>query len=215
MGKWVFAIVIAVTLGIIGISIFAPMKDVMVGVQNIEQTVDNYSFEITDPPASWTSAGAGATFSRSATQAKVGTYSGKIVRSGADAYYYQNYGTRFNDKTVTFGCWAWASVANRAHIVISDGVSTSTSLEHSGSSTWEWLTVSHTVSPTASYCYIMVYNHTADTTVYFDGAEFYQGGDIPAVPDSVLLRSFRAGLPYAMIFFVGFAIYLGFKRNKG
>lgn len=214
MGKWVYAIVIAVMVGIVGFLTFPTWKDTMGSVQNLEQTVPNYSFEITDPPASWSTTGAGATFARSNTQVKVGSYSGKIIRVGADADYYQNYGTRYNGKTITLGAWAWASVANRAHIVISDGITTSTSSEHTGSSSWEWLTVSHTVSSTATYCYIMLYCHTGNTTVYYDGVKLYQG-DIPEVPDSPLLRASRAGLPYAAFFFVGFAIYLGFKRNKG
>jgi hypothetical protein len=215
MTKWVVAIVIAVMTGIIGFAIYPSIRTTMTSVQQIEQTVDNYSFEIADPPEDWSTSGVGATFSRSNTQAKIGTYSGEIIRNGNNAIFYQNYGTRYNDKTITFGCWVWASAANRCEIYISDGVTTTDSTSHSGSSGWEWLTVTQTISSSATYCHIACMVYGGDTTGYFDGAVLYLGDSLPEADNPAMLRFAKSSLPYIMVFFIGYAVYLGYKRIKG
>ena len=131
-------------------------------------------------PTGWTFGGTGATVAREEGTVKVGTYSAKLTRNGADCYMYNSdagTGTIFGQtiaywkgRTVTMGCWVWASVAGRAKITISDAIAPLSSSYHTGSSTWEFLSVTLTVSQSASglYCYPAI--DTGDTTAYFDGA---------------------------------------------
>lgn len=129
-------------------------------------------------PDGWILFGAGATIAREATIVKVGTYSAKLTRNGADCFIYQdiqNSGGHnlayWKGRTVTLGMWVWASVANRAFIQIGDGISATNSSYHSGSSSWEYLTVTRTIASNATNVYILGYVVTGDTTAYLDGAK--------------------------------------------
>ena len=124
----------------------------------------------------WTLTGTGATVAREEGTVKVGTYSAKLTRNGTDVQLFEDISptlgvSYWRGRTVTFGCWVWASVANRARITIGNGLGTQNALSsfHSGGSSWEYLSVttimtndSVAVKPT---CYIV----TGDTA-YFDGA---------------------------------------------
>ena len=130
----------------------------------------NGNFE--DSTTGWTLTGAGATMAVSTTQVKEQAYSCKMTRAGADCYAGQAI-TKYGDflgKTMTFQCWVWASVANRALIRVSDGIADHDSSYHTGGSDWELLTVSVDVddactSLTAKLCVL-----TGNTDAYFDQA---------------------------------------------
>jgi hypothetical protein len=137
-----------------------------------DQIIANGNMETSDPPTGWTLAGAGATWSRSNTQAKYGTYSGKLIRGGTDCYSYQQFvnDSRFNGTNFTYGCWVYATAANRARIAINDGTTTTYSSYHTGSSSWEWLSVTASVAANLHIVQVRNYVDTGDTTAYFDWA---------------------------------------------
>lgn len=130
----------------------------------------NGSFEIGDPPTNWTLVGTGATVSRSKTQVKKGAYSGLLTRVGTDCEIRQLVSdfAPYKGKTLTIGCWVYATVASRARIIIDDGVSSGTSGFHSGTPGWEWLTVTYTVNSGATYIRARLLVVTGNTSAYFD-----------------------------------------------
>jgi hypothetical protein len=142
----------------------------------------NPSFEVGTPPTGWTATGAGATFTRSNTQVKVGTYSGSLVRSGADCTIYSVIPTyaSYASKSVTLGMWVYATVASRARITINDGVGTTSSSYHSGTAGWEWLTVTRTIDASPTKLWAVGEINTDDTTAYFDWAVLNQGSALPS-----------------------------------
>ena len=152
--------------------------------QNYNETnlLENGNFEVGDPPDDWTLIGGGATVSRSSTQAKIGTYSALLTRNGTDCHIYQAYSgyAAYAGKTVTLGCWVYATVAARVGIGLGDGVGSASSTSHTGVAGWEWLTTSLTVdaSPTYLRSYLEVFD--GDTSAYFDGAILVEGDSCPA-----------------------------------
>jgi hypothetical protein len=119
----------------------------------------------------WTEPGAGATAAQSSTQAKIGTYSLALTRSGADCNVGQAISSpiSYQGKTLTLGAWVYATVASRARLAIAGDVSgTLYSSYHSGVAGWEFLTVSISLTTdTAIMAYLTLSN--GDTTAYFDG----------------------------------------------
>ncbi len=129
------------------------------------------------PPTSWILSGSGATIAREEGTVKTGTYSAKVTRNGADCDIYQDIQSAgghnlayWKGRTVTFGCWVWASVNNRARLAFSDGISSTFSSYHTGDSTWQYLTLTVTISSSALHLYFAGYLDTGDTTAYFDKA---------------------------------------------
>jgi hypothetical protein len=164
-------------------------------LQLATQQIVNGDFETwsggpSSAPDSWPFDGASATIAREEVIIKSGTYSVKITRNGMDCWVSQNFaaslGINFwKGKTVTFGCWVYATVANRARIEIFDGVQDLLSSYHTGDSTWQYLTVTIVVSSSATtltcYCTIL----SGDTSVYFDDASvLYNIGNYVTLPDS-------------------------------
>jgi hypothetical protein len=147
-----------------------------------DQKLTNGSFETWTAgdavaPDDWTLSGAGAAVAKEATTIKVGTYSAKLTRNGTDCYVFQDVQNSaglniayWKGKTATVGIWVWASVDNRAMIQISDGVTSTASQYHTGDSTWQYLTVTKTISSSATNVYIQYLVLNGDTTAYFDGA---------------------------------------------
>jgi hypothetical protein len=136
-----------------------------------ENLIANGNFASGDPPENWTLTGASATVSRSNAKAKFGTYSALLTRVGANCNLAQSLSvTKLAGKVATFGCWIWASVANRAKIYIDDGVGTTASAYHTGSSLWEWLTVTRTIDVSATGIYACLQIVDGNTAAYFDGA---------------------------------------------
>lgn len=128
-------------------------------------------------PTGWTLVGSGATVAREEGTIKVGTYSAKLTRNGTNCYILQdiqNAGGHnlayWKGRTITFGCWVYATVASRVNLQILDNATSTNSSSHTGVAGWEHLTVTHTVSSSATAVNICMYINTGDTTAYFDGA---------------------------------------------
>lgn len=133
---------------------------------------DSFKFYKMLAPTDWTLAGAGATVAREEGTVKVGSYAAKLTRNGADAYMIQTIAgwSAWANKTVTTGMWIWASVANRARFLVTDGVSNNYSAYHTGDSTWQYITYTKVMAPTTSVLNIYLFVDVGDTTAYFDGA---------------------------------------------
>jgi hypothetical protein len=131
-------------------------------------------------PTGWSVTGAGAAVSR-AGGAKTGSYSLSVQRVGTDCYVYQDvhsiYGpiAWWQGKTVTLGCWGYATAANRVRLSVEDGVSSSASAYHSGGSTYEWLTVTHPINGAATLVRPRLHVNNGDMTALFDGATLVVG----------------------------------------
>jgi hypothetical protein len=218
MGKWFFAIVIAVMVGIIGFTMFPSIKTTIGNNWPSSVTVTNHSFETNDPPLGWSVGGWGVpSLTRSNTQKHDGLYSGKIISDTGTCGAYQIIPSfaSYANKEVKMSAWVFASVGGVGQLVINDGVTTSGGNIHSGSSSWEYLTVRHNVDGTPLDLRLVCYVYNAANTVYVDDVTFVSGESIPEVEPSLLLQSFTSGLPYALVFFIGYAIYLGYKKTKG
>ena len=50
-----------------------------------------------------------------------------------------------------YGAWVWANAANQARLYVTDGVVTTYSSYHTGDGTWQWLTVAHPASGSATH----------------------------------------------------------------
>ena len=125
-------------------------------------------------PDNWVVAGVSATATRSTTQIFSGSYSVALLRSGADATLTQTIGTLNNgvdslaSDVVTISGMVWASVASRARLSISDGVTTTNTDYHTGGSTWEELSTEVTIGAAPTTLTIAAQVNTGDTTAYFD-----------------------------------------------
>lgn len=132
-------------------------------------------------PDGWTLVGAGATVAREATIINQGTYSAKITRAGTDCYLWQDISAAkgigyWKNKTVTFTCSIYATVAVRARIFLFDGISSLTiSSYHSGDSTYQKFSITKTIDSNATSLYAGLYLTGGDTSAYFDGAMLVEG----------------------------------------
>jgi hypothetical protein len=146
--------------------------------------IPNSSFEVWEngtavPPDGWTLTGAGASVARSTTT-KTGLYSAAITRSGTDCHLsrdvYATLGSTYiRSRPLIVGAWVYATVASRALVRVSDGVTTWFSSYHTGDSTWQWLTVA--ITPGSSVTQLVVGGQvdTGNTTAYFDGFTAAEG----------------------------------------
>jgi hypothetical protein len=112
-------------------------------------------------PAHYVLAGAGATIARCGTglgdtNRKVGKFCAKVTGSGATATLTQQllttttYDDHLDALTISYGAWVRCVSGSSAKLVIDDGAATTSSAFHTGSSTWEWLTVSRSLSASAT-----------------------------------------------------------------
>jgi hypothetical protein len=132
-------------------------------------------------PDSWTLSGSGSSVAREGTIVKTGTYSAKLTRAGTDCVLYQPFHATkgiayWKGKTITAGCWVYATVANRAFIYLKDGISNTSSVYHTGDSTWQYLTVTKVISDSATTVNLEVSVAGGNTSAYFDGANVYEPG---------------------------------------
>lgn len=167
--------------------------DGTVGLQNLITNGDfeNWASGTSVAPTGWTLAGASATVAAEGTIKKSGSYSSKVTRNGTNAQLYKqihatNGITYWKGRTITLAVWVYATVADRARISIYDGVGESFSEYHTGDSTWQLLTVTRTISASATL--VGVYQHVSggDTSVYFDGAMCTEGSSIFAFSPKAL-----------------------------
>jgi len=167
-----------------------------VGNENPTNLLSNGDFEAWSAgtavaPDGWALVGASGTVAREGTIIKVDTYSMAITRAGTNCYAYPlAYATPpkgylyYRSRTVTAGCWVYATVADRARIIIQDGIAAGAgSSYHTGNSTWQWLTVTGTLPSNSIHLYLACEVNTGDTTAYFDGAMLVEGSSAFAFAD--------------------------------
>jgi len=155
------------------------------GTTNPTNLLTNGNFELwsagtSSAPDGWTLGGASASVAREGTIIKTGTYSAALTRSGTDCYIYQQIHAEkgidyWKGKTITFGCWMYATVADRVGMYITGGTGNTFSSRQSGSSTWEWITVSRVIPSNATYIQLHLNIQGGDTTAYFDGVIAVEG----------------------------------------
>mgnify|MGYP000990117134 CR=1 FL=1 len=128
-------------------------------------------------PTEHTLSGTGATIAQESSIVKAGTYSAKVTRVGNDATLYfdlPSY-TDYKGRKMIFACWVYATVASRARLSISDGVGSTNSSYHTGSSSWERLTVTRDIDASATRIRVEMQVNTGNTSAYFDGGMLFEG----------------------------------------
>jgi hypothetical protein len=141
-------------------------------------------------PTGWTLAGAGATIARTGnglgdTNRKHGLFAAKVTapldvkttltQTLLDAAVVGTPG--FMNYKLSVGVRSKATVASRVTISVNDGVTETTSTAHSGSGVggpegdgWEWLSVTHVISPTATQLAVVLNIATgASISAYWSG----------------------------------------------
>jgi len=165
------------------------------GKENPTNLLPNGDFEswsagASEAPDGWTldvNAGSGTILGdTTAGKVKMGTYSSKIVSGTQDVYLYQektdaqNY---YRSRKYTAGAWVWCATGSKAKISFSDGgTGSEVSASHSGGSTWEFLTVTLTVSGTATKLRVNLWT-VAGATAYWDGVICVEGESAFAYAD--------------------------------
>jgi phage-related protein len=154
-------------------------------------------------PTEHTLSGAGATIARESTIIKVGTYSAKVTRVGADSTLYHDLTTyaSYLGRQMTWGAWVYATVASRARLSIGDGVGTTNSSYHTGDSTWQFLTVTRNIDPSATRIRCGMEVNTGNTSGYFDGGVLVEGSSI-YLDLSGYLETWKPGKKYRLSKFV-------------
>lgn len=100
------------------------------------------------------------------------------------AWSYNSYGVRdfrktFAGRTVTFGCWVKTSTPSSVTMRFYDDVSGYTSsAQHTGGGSWEWLEVSHAFSSSIADIGFYIYNAVSGTTVYLSQPMLVFGSSI-------------------------------------
>lgn len=132
--------------------------------------------------AYWTFAGAGGVFARAGTGEadtvrRVGRYCLSANRVGTDltatqvvldAAAYPDF-DNLDGLTIGFGCWVRSAVATHARIQVQDGASTTNSSYHTGAVGWEWLSLTHVVSASATKLEAILEVKNSNGTAYFAG----------------------------------------------
>lgn len=138
-------------------------------------------------PTGWTLGGTGASAAKGtgAGAVAIGLASAVLTRGAGDGFIAQDAlpiyppAARWAGKTITLGCWVQAFIAGQARLDLNDGVTIVSSVTHSGSGAWEFLTVTQTVdaSPTQIAAVLVVAN-TSVSAVRFDGATLVMGSSL-------------------------------------
>jgi len=152
---------------------------------------ENWTAGTAVAPDGWTILSSGSSaVAREASIIKMGIYSAKIVLSGGTYIFLTQeiHATKgiayWKGRTLTLGCWVYATVANITRIQIGDGVDNSYSSYHPGDSQWHFLTVNHTVNSSATTVQIVGrLGDNGDGTAYFDGAMCVEGSSAFAFAD--------------------------------
>lgn len=148
----------------------------LIRIADVQQTqiVTNGNFEIwsgggASPPDDWTLEGAGASVAQDAVNKKFGSYGMALTRAGNDADLVFDISpfSAYEGYELMFGIWLKSSDVN-AEIEIDDG--TPSSVSHSGSGDFEFITISKFIEVAAPSLELRVKNITGDKTIYADGA---------------------------------------------
>jgi hypothetical protein len=151
----------------------------------------NTDFEIGDPPEEW--AFFDSRLKQDSAVAKTGKHSLKIMvdkTTFGDAGASQNiFQPEYRGRTFTFGAWVMAPSSNdkTQTLGIWDGVSVAYSppIPHDGK--WHWMTITQTLSDSATelraYGYVLTANNPdKDDILYMDSAGLILGDYLPALP---------------------------------
>lgn len=148
-------------------------------------------------PDGWALAGRDAQVARATSVVKHGRYAAALTRRGADCDLRRGLVDDLGGliylrgRTFTLGGWVYASVPNRARLELGDGVTTSISAYHSGSSAWEWLTATIAVDRAAPVLLALCKLKQGDTTAWFDGLHLAEGTLAPAFIPNPLDQALR------------------------
>ena len=150
-------------------------------------TLEYWSAGTAVAPDGWTLTGASAAAAREGTTIKMGTYSAKLTRAGADATLEQNIITNnpnlsiayFQGEKVAAKAQVWADTASRVKITIYDGVGSTSSSFHTGGSSWEELSVVHTLNGSATELTIKLEVVTGNADGFIDNAILIHGATAP------------------------------------
>jgi hypothetical protein len=136
-------------------------------------------------PDGWTAGALYTTVAREATTSliKLGTYSVKVTSNGTQgAFLYQSIHTTkgiayWKGRTITLGAWVYCATATKARIMVYDGITETYSSYHTGNSTFQWLTITKTLSGSATEITINldILSGAPAVSAYFDGAMCVEG----------------------------------------
>lgn len=123
------------------------------------------------------------------TNRKIGDFCVKLTRAGADGYLYHyladtsEIGGRadfFKNMKVSIGAWVKCSTPNVARVGIGDGATTTYSSYHTGGGDWEWLSVTHTISNSATSLASLLGMHNTAADAYFSGVTVVMSDEEPS-----------------------------------
>ena len=134
---------------------------------------DNWKDGSASAPTRWTLAGSGATVARTSSNLRKGYYGATLTRVGADATLTQTIGLlngQLAGKSVTFEVEGLTSTASVARIGISDGLTTTYSSYHTGGGGIETLSVTKTLSSSATTLQVILSVDTTNAAATFSHA---------------------------------------------
>lgn len=144
-------------------------------------------------PSGWTLAGTGAAAARAGTgladtKRKVGDFCAKLTFGSSTLTLSQDVlptaafsrVDHLQGEDVALGAWVWADLANQARIYVTDGVTTTYSDYHTGDGSWQWLSLAHTLSGSATKLTVgIAVGSGAANPAYFSGPTLVFGSVKP------------------------------------
>lgn len=111
------------------------------------------------------------------TNRKVNDFAVKLTRAATDGNLQQELVNSselarsdfLKSTVISGGCWVKSSTPNAARIAVTDGATTTFSSYHTGGGAWEWLTVTHTVSNSATNIAVQLTVYNTSSDAYFSG----------------------------------------------
>jgi hypothetical protein len=150
-----------ITYSYAGDPIFYPRTDTSKSLIVTSNGLVNPSFENGTPPTGWISMG-GAVLARDSAHVINGSNAAKITGGGVNTGIYQYFGSSYDGKQVTVGCWIWCNTPNTARITTWGGAY---SAYHPGDSQWHYITVVNTIVTGQGYVFCIMDN---SSTAWFD-----------------------------------------------
>lgn len=145
-------------------------------------------------PTGWTLAGTGAAVARSGSgladaTRKVGdfcarvTFGSSLLTLSQDVLPVAAFSRldHLQGEDVAFGAWVWADVTNQSRVYVTDGVTTTYSDYHTGDGSWQWLSLQHTLSGSATKLTVgIAVGSGGSNPAYISGATLIFGTVEPA-----------------------------------
>lgn len=159
------------------------------------QKYESYDTSGSLAPESWSLVGSSATMARSATYTRRDLpHSLKITRAGTDCTLRQSIGLLENGvdsdnlrgSEITAVFWVWSAVASQVRAQLYDGVATTSGSYHTGGGGWEELSVTATISSTASDVRVQLSVEGSNTPVYVS-----EGYAVETMDDTVRRDNFH------------------------